>query len=161
MKTVYLKKIIAIIIGTFLMSIATAFENVEAKPINHKVRSKTKFLRIAKNLADMKVNNILFGFNESVVSPGAYPELNRIVKVLIENNASIKLGGYADNKGSYVYNWKLSKVRAESVKTYLVKNGADSTRIAATEYGDTHPIATNTTKSGRKKNRRVEVQFIQ
>ena len=51
---------------------------------------------------------------------------------------------------------KLSKDRAESVKDYLVSKGANPSRIEATGYGETQPIASNKTAAGRQKNRRVE-----
>ncbi|RZJ73435.1 MAG: OmpA family protein, partial [Flavobacterium sp.] len=85
--------------------------------------------------------------------------LDKVAKLMIDNDAALKLGGYADNKGGYVYNWKLSKARAEAVKAYLVSQGANESRIAATEYGYTKPIASNKSKHGRQKNRRVEVKF--
>ena len=52
---------------------------------------------------------------------------------------------------------KLSKDRAESVKNYLVSQGSNSSRIEATGYGESQPIATNKTAEGRQKNRRVEM----
>jgi OOP family OmpA-OmpF porin len=51
---------------------------------------------------------------------------------------------------------RLSKDRAESVKAYLVSKGANASRIEATGYGQTQPIATNKTAAGRQANRRVE-----
>ncbi len=51
---------------------------------------------------------------------------------------------------------KLSKDRAESVKSYLVSKGANASAIEATGYGETQPIATNKTAKGRQINRRVE-----
>lgn len=112
-------------------------------------------------LADMKIKNVQFGFNKSEVPSSAYESLDNVAKLMSDNKASLKLGGYADNKGGYVYNWKLSKVRADAVKAYLVSKGADSSRIAATEYGYTHPIASNKTPEGRRKNRRVEIKFAE
>jgi OOP family OmpA-OmpF porin len=111
-------------------------------------------------LSAMKIKNVQFAFNHETFKGEDYPKLNRIAKLLISNNASLKLGGYADSKGGYVYNWKLSKRRVDAVKAYLVQKGADSSRIAATEYGETNPIASNSTIKGRQKNRRVELQFI-
>ena len=51
---------------------------------------------------------------------------------------------------------KLSKDRAESIKAYLVSKGANPSRIEATGYGETQPIASNKTAAGRQQNRRVE-----
>ncbi len=112
-------------------------------------------------LADMKIKNVQFGFNKAEVPASAYENLDRVAKLMVDNKASLKLGGYADSKGGYVYNWKLSKVRADAVKAYLVSKGADSARIAATEFGYTHPIASNKTPQGRMKNRRVEIKFAE
>ncbi len=76
--------------------------------------------------------------------------------MLIDKSFSLKLAGHTDNVGSDNANLKLSKDRAESVKNYLVSKGANPSRIEATGYGETQPIATNKTAAGRQKNRRVE-----
>jgi len=128
------------------------------KPVTKTKTSKSNAKRSA--LSAIKIKNVQFAFNQETFKGEDYPKLNRIAKLLINNNASLKLGGYADNKGGYVYNWKLSKRRVDAVKAYLVQKGADSSRIAATEYGETDPIASNSTIKGRQKNRRVELQFI-
>jgi OOP family OmpA-OmpF porin len=66
------------------------------------------------------------------------------------------LAGHTDNTGSNDLNMRLSKDRAESIKAYLVNKGANASRIEATGYGQTQPIATNKTAAGRQANRRVE-----
>ncbi|HEY1166646.1 MAG TPA: OmpA family protein, partial [Chitinophaga sp.] len=71
-------------------------------------------------------------------------------------NFSLKLAGHTDNVGRDDNNMRLSKDRAESVKQYLVSQGANPSRIEATGYGETQPIASNKTAAGRQKNRRVE-----
>ena len=77
-------------------------------------------------------------------------------QILINKNFSLKLAGHTDNVGSDDANMKLSKDRAEAVKDYLVSKGANPSRIEATGYGETQPIASNKTAAGRAKNRRVE-----
>lgn len=65
--------------------------------------------------------------------------------------------GHTDNVGSPEYNMKLSQQRAESIVSYLVdKFGIDSSRLSAKGYGETRPLAYNTTPEGRQKNRRIE-----
>lgn len=110
-------------------------------------------------LAAMKLKNVEFGFDKEGVPENHTSELDKVAKLMIDNNASIKISGYADNVGPYVYNWKLSERRAKAVKAYLVSKGCDSTRIATTEFGETHPIASNKTAEGRQKNRRAEMKF--
>lgn len=65
--------------------------------------------------------------------------------------------GHTDNVGTPEHNLDLSKRRAESVVNYLVENfGIDRSRLTAKGYGDTRPIADNSTDEGKQKNRRIE-----
>ncbi|MBL4678040.1 MAG: OmpA family protein, partial [Mucilaginibacter sp.] len=76
--------------------------------------------------------------------------------LLVDKNFSLKLAGHTDNTGSKDLNMRLSKDRAEAIKTYLVEKGANASRIEATGYGQLQPIASNKTAAGRQQNRRVE-----
>ncbi|MBS1528273.1 MAG: OmpA family protein, partial [Bacteroidetes bacterium] len=73
-------------------------------------------------------------------------------------NASkkVELDGYASSEGTAAHNMRLSRDRANSVKTYLVNSGVDSKRLKVKAFGETHPIADNSTEAGRILNRRVE-----
>jgi OOP family OmpA-OmpF porin len=117
--------------------------------------------RVVITEADRKVvadaiNNLEFDFGKSTIRAKSNPTLNRVAALLMEKNFSLKLAGHTDNVGSDAANLKLSKDRAESVKSYLVSQGANASRIEATGYGESQPIATNATAAGRQKNRRVE-----
>ena len=68
--------------------------------------------------------------------------------------------GHADSIGSDAYNQKLSVRRAESVKAYLVSKGVEPNRIYTEGKGEKQPVASNKTKDGRQKNRRVEIEVI-
>lgn len=126
-------------------------------------KSNKTDLSLAKKAVVSKKNlgfgNIEFDFNKSSIKKSYYEELDKVVSALQQNKSAVKVSGHADNIGAYVYNWNLSKARAQAVKDYLVEKGYDQSKIAATEFGDTKPIATNKTSEGRQKNRRVELEF--
>ncbi|MDY6788155.1 MAG: OmpA family protein, partial [candidate division WOR-3 bacterium] len=62
--------------------------------------------------------------------------------------------------GSASNNLALSQARAESVRNYLISSGISASRIIAKGYGETMPIATNTTRYGRQQNRRIEFLIL-
>ncbi|MVN21282.1 OmpA family protein [Mucilaginibacter arboris] len=101
--------------------------------------------------------NIQFEFDSSVLRTSAYPTLDKVSADLRSNaTMTIELDGYASSEGSAAHNMRLSKDRANSVKTYLVNSGVDAKRLKIKAYGETNPIADNSTEQGRVLNRRVE-----
>jgi len=102
------------------------------------------------------IKNLEFDFGKSTLRDHSLPSLDKVAALLVAKNFSLKLAGHTDNVGSADANLKLSKDRAESIKAYLVSKGANASRIEATGYGKTQPIATNKTAAGRQLNRRVE-----
>jgi OOP family OmpA-OmpF porin len=102
------------------------------------------------------IKNLEFDLGKATIRSKSYATLNRVAALLVQKNFSLKLAGHTDNTGSDALNLRLSKDRAESVKAYLVSQGANASRIEATGYGEAQPIATNKTAAGRQKNRRVE-----
>jgi OOP family OmpA-OmpF porin len=102
------------------------------------------------------IKNLEFVYGKANIKKQSYETLNRVTDLLIQKDFSLKLAGHTDNRGTMAANLILSKARAESVKAYLVAKGANASRIEATGYGYTQPIATNKTAKGRRLNRRVE-----
>lgn len=109
-----------------------------------------------KKVVDEAIKNLEFDLGKSTIRTPSYPSLNRVASLLIEKNFSLKLAGHTDNTGSMNTNMRLSKERAEAIKSYLTSKGANASRIEAVGYGPTQPIAPNTTAEGRQQNRRVE-----
>ncbi|MCF8335872.1 MAG: OmpA family protein, partial [Bacteroidales bacterium] len=108
-----------------------------------------------------KIDNGHFGFDEYRVLESSYPVLDRIARILKHNpDIKIEIAAHTDNIGSFGYNMKLSKKRAQSIVDYMVSKGISKDRLRAVGYGESRPIATNQTKSGRQKNRRVEFILI-
>ncbi|MCF6402694.1 OmpA family protein [Chitinophaga filiformis] len=108
--------------------------------------------RIVRNA----IQDLEFETGKSSIKPGSYGALNQLAELLRNRGFSLKLGGHTDNVGNSTKNMALSKDRAESVKQYLVDQGANPSKIEAVGYGSTQPVASNKTKAGRQKNRRVE-----
>lgn len=109
-----------------------------------------------RRVVDEAIKNLEFDLGKSTIRAKSYSTLNKVAELLIQKNFSLKLAGHTDNTGSMALNLRLSKDRAESIKAYLVSQGANASRIEATGYGPNQPIASNKTAEGRQKNRRVE-----
>ena len=99
---------------------------------------------------------IQFEFNSSVLKTESYPTLDKLSSVLRENGGKVTSNGYASSEGTAAYNMKLSKDRANSVKTYLVNSGVNASQVTTKGLGEANPIASNDTEEGRIQNRRVE-----
>lgn len=109
-----------------------------------------------RRIVNDAIKNLEFDFGKSSIRSRSYASLDKVAELLSKKNITLKLAGHTDNVGSESANLKLSKDRAESVKAYLVSKGANPSRIEATGYGETQPIASNKTEAGRQQNRRVE-----
>lgn len=103
----------------------------------------------------------LFDFDKSVVKPDAKGKLDELASKVKGVNLEVVIAiGHTDSIGSDAYNQKLSVRRAEAVKAYLVSKGIEPNRIYTEGKGEKQPVASNKTKEGRAKNRRVEVEVI-
>jgi outer membrane protein OmpA-like peptidoglycan-associated protein len=104
--------------------------------------------------------SIFFMSGKDVIQKVSLPKLDIVVKVLKSDAAlQISVEGHSDNIGNAENNLKLSAKRAQAVKNYLIKKGIVESRISAQGFGDSKPIAPNTTPAGRAKNRRVELHL--
>lgn len=109
---------------------------------------------------DMQLQGeVLFDTNQAVIKPSAAESLKKVALILATfPDGKVTVTGYADSRGSDAVNMKLSRDRAEAVKTWLLaKSGASSERITAMGMGEEGPAASNETAAGREQNRRVEI----
>ena len=84
--------------------------------------------------------------------------LNDAVNALKEHpDLNIRVEGFTDNVGSREANLKLSSDRADAVMNWLAEHGIDRSRLSSKGYGESHPVASNSTEEGRAKNRRVQL----
>ena len=103
------------------------------------------------------LQGIQFESGKDVIKKSSNSILNEVVKVMNENPSyNLDINGHTDSKGAATMNLDLSQRRAEAVMNYLTKQGVEASRLKATGYGQTIPVATNSTAVGRALNRRVE-----
>lgn len=109
----------------------------------------------------LKFESIEYMLGSANLEPSSIGTLDKMLIMMKENpRISIEIAGHTDSTGSKELNLKLSKLRAESVANWLIRNGILSKRIITKGYGDTKPVADNRTEDGRRKNRRTEVLII-
>jgi outer membrane protein OmpA-like peptidoglycan-associated protein len=103
-------------------------------------------------------SGLLFKLNSFDVSNATESQLAELSEILNKyNDTEILLRGHTDSSGSEAYNMELSENRAKSVRNTLVQDGVDSRRFIIEGYGESMPVADNSTDAGRKQNRRVEL----
>ena len=101
---------------------------------------------------------VLFDINSAEVKSVAYPMLQEAVLIMKKNpDLKVEVDGHTDSTGSAAYNMTLSVKRAEAIKDHFVSRGIDTNRLTTKGFGLTSPAASNSTKEGRAKNRRVEL----
>ncbi len=104
------------------------------------------------------LGDVLFMTGRADLQPGSVGNLGKLVTFLNKYpERTVAIEGYTDSVGSEDYNQRLSERRADSVKTYLTRQGIGSTRLSASGKGESDPVAANDSASGRQQNRRVEV----
>jgi outer membrane protein OmpA-like peptidoglycan-associated protein len=123
---------------------------------------------VSTNLALVKTgekfifNNINFDFGKATLGPNAPQIMEGILKILTDNpEIKVEIGGHTDAIGSKVKNLKLSQARSQAVVEWLISKGISAGQLESKGYGAEQPIASNSTKSGRALNRRIEVTVIQ
>ncbi|EDN68803.1 outer membrane protein OprF [Beggiatoa sp. PS] len=106
---------------------------------------------------------IYFDTDCPAIKANSYTLLREYAEALKTGLASVKLeiGGHTDSSGPAYYNLTLSKKRAQAVKDFLVfAYAVEDNRLIVKGYGETQPIASNRTRDGQAKNRRVEFKVI-
>ncbi|HEX2779351.1 MAG TPA: OmpA family protein [Gemmatimonadaceae bacterium] len=106
----------------------------------------------------ISLSDILFDVNQATLKAGAAQNVQKIAAILNQYpDYNISVEGHTDASGSDAYNQDLSERRAASVREALVAGGVAASRISSKGFGESQPVASNDTPSGRQQNRRVEV----
>jgi OOP family OmpA-OmpF porin len=112
--------------------------------------------------AVIRLPGVNFQTNSDRLLPGATSVLNDAVATLKKNpTITVEVAGHTDSDGAADYNEGLSSRRAQTVHDYLAANGIAEDRMSVRGYGESQPIADNTTRAGKAQNRRVELRVIE
>ena len=112
---------------------------------------------IKLNLPD----GVTFDFGKANLKSQFYPALDNVASTLAEFNQTIvEVSGHTDSVGSDAANQTLSMQRANAVGNYLIGRGLVRERFEIVGFGETRPVASNDTDSGRALNRRVEIRVV-
>jgi outer membrane protein OmpA-like peptidoglycan-associated protein len=106
----------------------------------------------------VNLSDVLFDTGSANLKPGAREKLARIAGILLaQPGLQVDVEGHTDSVGGETYNQRLSEGRADSVRTYLLRQGIAPTAVATAGFGEAQPVASNATAAGRQQNRRVEL----
>jgi len=117
--------------------------------------------RIGEGIKITFDSGLLFDVDSYELRPAARENLSNLSNILRKyDDTDILIEGHTDSDGSEDYNYTLSERRANSVKAYLVTQSVAGARMTTIGYGESQPVASNSTPEGKQANRRVEVGII-
>ncbi|MDY6821319.1 MAG: OmpA family protein [Deferribacterota bacterium] len=110
-------------------------------------------------------DELLFDLGSTEIKSSAYPLLDKIASIANNTPYNILVEGHTDDLpmkygAKYDTNWELSTARAASVVKYFINKGINPKKLAAAGYSKYHPLVPNINSENRRKNRRVEINFI-
>jgi outer membrane protein OmpA-like peptidoglycan-associated protein len=109
----------------------------------------------------VRLNNLFFDFNKSVLKSESFAELDRLVALLSATpTMEVLIAGHTDNVGNDASNKNLSEARAKAVKNYLISKNIEAKRLKTTGFGKAKPLTSNDSEEGRSQNRRVEFTIL-
>ena len=137
------------------------------KRLKDEIQDKeVKVEMLEKGLVITFVAEVLFDSGKAELRHDSFPKLDKVSKVLetVVPDLAIGIEGHTDNepikRSTWKSNWELSSTRAVNVLHYLIDRQIAPRRLSATGYGEYRPVATNDSKDGRQKNRRVEIVIL-
>ncbi len=133
---------------------------------------QTKIQKLQDELSELKskktdrglvvtLGDVLFETGKSNLLPAAQKNIGKVANFL--NNSpkrNVLIHGHTDSKGTDEYNLRLSQKRADAVRFALIQRNVASGRIHSQGFGESQPVSSNSSASGRQQNRRVEITIL-
>ncbi len=131
------------------------FENASVKSYILADLAEEELLQLTSALGNF--SDAYFEFDDYRIGEASYPILDQVVIIMNRYpTLSLEIAAHTDNMGSFEYNMTLSQRRAQSMVDYLVSQGIEAERLLGKGYGESRPIASNSSEEGKMLNRRVE-----
>lgn len=141
-------------------SVGYYMDQQEAKLRAQLEGSGVSVTRVGNDIILNMPGNITFATDSSNINSNFYNVLNSVTLVLNEfDKTYVNVQGHTDSTGSDEYNMTLSQARANSVAQYFVSQQILAQRLIVQGYGESMPMADNSTDYGRQQNRRVEIKL--
>jgi len=126
--------------------------------------AQDKLLKLQLSEAEREIilafGNIEFVTGKVDLVPGASMGIDLLANYMGKYpDKKVTLEGHTDNTGTAELNKKLSQQRADFIRGVLISKGVAADRITAIGYGQSQPVASNSSASGRQKNRRIDIKF--
>ena len=145
---------------TLVMAPKAAEQPVTAAPLNQQPAPVAPQVVLNEEICGAfakAVDGVTFESNSANLTTSAKNVLRSLGISLTANpEVSIEIQAHTDSDGSADYNQTLSEQRAQSAMNYLIELGVEAVRLSASGFGENQPIADNTTREGKARNRRVE-----
>lgn len=149
--------ILGAVIGGAAGALIGDYMDAQAEEIDNQVEGAT-VERVGEGIRVVFDTGLLFSTGSSTLTSTSRYNIQKLAGILNKyDDTNIVIEGHTDSQGSEASNQVLSEKRAESVATLLRTYNVSSSRISTVGYGETKPVASNETASGRRLNRRVEV----
>ncbi len=118
-------------------------------------------VREGDNLVLDMPSELTFAVGSANIEPNFRATLDKVASTLGQYEKTyVDVMGHTDSTGTDDFNQGLSERRASSVAGYLGSRGIQQARLATKGYGESQPVASNTTEDGRAANRRVEIRLV-
>lgn len=103
---------------------------------------------------------IVFDLRSGAIDGSAAPILDAIANAVRGSPRMLEIGVHTDSMGSEGFNQSRSQAVADAIRLELIRRGVPAGQLRAVGYGETQPIAPNSTAAGRDANRRVELRWV-